>query len=229
MIRDVYHALVPKAIQRKAYNWHRNKMKAEWEKKYSNAVYPKITQKHIQHTIILENRYELLNRLMKHGVVAEIGVDRGDFSKEILKFAKPSSLHLVDSWASERYGATKMKAVKERFASEIVEGLVKVHQSKSVQAAAIFKEQYFDWVYIDTDHSYETTKAELESYASKVKSDGIIAGHDFIIGNWAGMVRYGVIEAVYEFCTKYDWEIIYITADIEEYPSFAIRRIQHIQ
>lgn len=39
------------------------------------------------------------------------------------------------------------------------------------------------------------------------------------------MVRYGVIEAVYEFCAKYDWELLYITAENEGNPSFAIRRI----
>jgi len=62
-------------------------------------------------------------------------------------------------------------------------------------------------------------------YRTKVKENGIIAGHDYIVGNWNGLIRYGVIEAVHEFCLKYDWEILFITAELSNNPSFAIRRI----
>ena len=55
--------------------------------------------------------------------------------------------------------------------------------------------------------------------------DGIIAGHDYILGNWDGLVRYGVIESVYEFCVRYNWEIIFLTTELNNSPSFAIRRI----
>ena len=37
-----------------------------------------------------------------------------------------------------------------------------------------FKDDYFDWIYIDTDHSYPTTIGELEAYAPKIKENGII-------------------------------------------------------
>ncbi|MEX0773138.1 MAG: class I SAM-dependent methyltransferase, partial [Balneolales bacterium] len=83
---------------------------------------------------------------------------------------------------------------------------------------------YFDWIYIDTDHSYETTRDELRLYASKVKQGGIIAGHDYVKGNWITTYRYGVIEAVHEFCVNNDWELIYLTAEPIENQSFAIRR-----
>jgi hypothetical protein len=72
---------------------------------------------------------------------------------------------------------------------------------------------------------YKTTTDELQSYHLKIKPNGIIAGHDFILGNWDGIVRYGVIEAVYEFCVKYNWEIIYLTTELYTNPSFAIRKI----
>jgi hypothetical protein len=69
------------------------------------------------------------------------------------------------------------------------------------------------------------TIAELNLYSKKIKQGGIIAGHDYIIGNWTDMIRYGVIEAVYEFCVNNEWEIIYITMELNENPSFAIRKI----
>ena len=58
-----------------------------------------------------------------------------------------------------------------------------------------------------------------------MKPNGIIAGHDYILENWNGMVRYGVKEAVYEFCVKYNWEIIYITMENKEHPRFDIKAL----
>jgi len=58
-----------------------------------------------------------------------------------------------------------------------------------------------------------------------IKSGGIIAGHDYTIGNWVDGYRYGVIEAVNEFCVNDDWEMIFLTAETDQYRSFAIRKI----
>ena len=102
---------------------------------------------------------------------------------------------------------------------------VTVHRNNCVEAAKKFKDGYFDWIYIDTDHSYKTTIKELEAYRNKIKHNGFIAGHDYLLGNWNGWVRYGVKEAVYEFCTKYNWEIVFLTSEINNSPSFAIKDI----
>ena len=83
-------------------------------------------------------------------------------------------------------------------------------------------------MYVDTSHSYKTTFEELERYSKKVKKGGYIAGHDYVIGNWDGLVRYGVIEAVYEFCVKHNWEIAFLTSELNDSPSFAIRRISEV-
>ncbi|QLL84250.1 class I SAM-dependent methyltransferase [Aeromonas caviae] len=82
----------------------------------------------------------------------------------------------------------------------------------------------FDWIYIDTTHSYELTRDELHGYANKIKPDGIIAGHDYMQGNWHAQCRYGVIEAVHEFCVTKNYRIRYLTMDISESLSFAIEK-----
>jgi hypothetical protein len=36
-----------------------------------------------------------------------------------------------------------------------------------------------DFVYIDSDHMYPTTKMEIKSYYPKLKKGGILGGHDY--------------------------------------------------
>lgn len=69
----------------------------------------------------------------------------------------------------------------------------------------MFEDSFFDWVYIDTDHSYCTTWNELLLCNKKVKPDGLIVGHGFCTGNVVTPVPYGVIEAVNKFCVEYNW------------------------
>lgn len=184
-----------------------------------------ISQKTINNAKLLLHREDLLKLMPKNSVVAELGVDQGGFSEKILNICQPEKLHLVDVWGSERYGLAKRKEVETKFSSQIESGKVEINLGFSTDVGQTFTDHYFDWIYIDTDHSYQTTIKELEIWRSKVKENGIIAGHDYVIGNWDGVVRYGVIEAVYEFCSKYDWEILYITMEHDNNPSFAIRKI----
>jgi len=90
---------------------------------------------------------------------------------------------------------------------------------------ASLPDQHLDWVYLDTDHSLETTRKELELLLPKMKAGGIIAGHDYIQGNWVGGIRYGVVEAVREICVNENWELIYVTHELSTNPSFAIKKL----
>ena len=195
--------------------------------KFVDAQIPKVEleEKHISNAKLILTREKLLELLPKGGTVAELGVDNGDFSQKILSINQPEKLYLVDFWGSKRYNKDKQNAVYKRFELELSSNKVEIALGLSTDVVTHFSEHQFDWIYIDTDHSYTTTRDELESYRTKIKPGGFIAGHDFRIGNWNGQSRYGVIEAVYEFCAKYDWEIVYITCENEEFPSFAIKHI----
>ena len=184
-----------------------------------------ITEKHFKNLVAIASRNVLLETLPKEGIIAEIGVFKGDFSASILKRSTPKKLFLIDRWNTEQFPSTLKDEVRKRFEKEIVNEGVIIVQDSSILAADRFSDNYFDWIYLDTDHSYEVTLSELVAYKDKIKPGGFITGHDFILGNWKDMVRYGVKEAVYEFCVKYDWELIYMTMENKEYPSFGIRQI----
>lgn len=155
----------------------------------------------------------LFKYLPPNSVGAEIGVDRGDFSERILSQVKPKTLHLIDPWmyfdaeayAKSCYGGERggnqaemderYHRVKQRFEAQIVSQQVIVHRALSHEVSPNFEDAYFDWVYIDGDHHYESVKRDLETYYSKVKQDGWLLGDDYGKQGW----KSGVTQAVDEF------------------------------
>ena len=134
----------------------------------------------------------VLRRMPKRAVCAELGVWKGDFSQEILRVTRPRRLHLIDPWHCEEgeeykdepYGAAKgsqasldgmHKDVHTRFRSEIARGIVTIHRETSAEAADRFPIEYFGWIYIDGNHSYDFIKADLQIYMPNVVPGGYIA------------------------------------------------------
>jgi hypothetical protein len=180
---------------------------------------------HIQSCQMLTNRIELLKMLPPNGTAAELGVATGSFSLDILKYALPKKLYLIDGWDSERYNLGLLNNIQQMLEENIQLGQICLKRKLSHEAVIEFPDHYFDWIYIDTTHSYEQTKLELELYATKIKSGGVIAGHDYCMGNWENSYKYGVIEAVHEFCVNHNYRLKYLTMDISETQSFAIEKI----
>ena len=184
-----------------------------------------LEQKHIDNLVVLTDRAALLTHMPVGGVCAELGVNRGDFSKLIYSSTHPAEMHLVDSWSSGRYHDGLRGEVELKFKEEMQQKKVMIHHGLSIEVIPRFPENFFDWVYIDTAHDYQTTKEELSLLKSKIKKDGYIAGHDYSMGNWADGQRYGVMEAVHEFCMEENWRLRYLTINLPESPSFAITAI----
>jgi predicted O-methyltransferase YrrM len=184
-----------------------------------------LAPEHVANLRVMIDRRALLESLPKQAIVAEIGVARGDFSELILDVAKPKQLHLIDWWTRPREYRGLRAVVEERFASQIADGQVIIHQGLSTNELKSFEDHFFDWVYVDTGHDYATTKAELEICHQKVKAGGIIAGHDYVTGSWDLDIRYGVIEAVNGFCVHHNWEMVYLTHERSRNLSFALREM----
>jgi hypothetical protein len=65
----------------------------------------------------------------------------------------------------------------------------------------------------------------LREIAPKSNPVGSLSGHDYVMGNWLKVLRYGVIEAVREFCVERDWDLVVLTSESIENQSFSLRRI----
>lgn len=203
-----------------------NRITRPWKEKLNRDVITAgFEDIHLRNLVSLKDRISMLQHLPVGGTVAEIGVNEGDFSQMILSICAPEKLILMDIWGTRRYHGGLFEKVKDRFASFIDRSVVEIIRDYSFNAIASCPDHYFDWVYLDTDHSFPTTRKELELLQPKMKPGGIIAGHDYIIGNWNAGVRYGVMEAVREFCIQHHWEMVYLTHELGTTPSFAIRKI----
>jgi hypothetical protein len=161
-----------------------------------------------------ERRSFLLDMVIKGARCAEVGVWKGDFSEAILSRVSPDELHLVDPWkfrdifpkrwyggsiaASQSDMDQIAKSVERRFAGN---SAVHIHRLPSLDAVAQFPDRYFDWVYIDGDHSYEAVARDLEAWGRKVKTGGLISGDDYLWRDESG--RQSVKRAVDEFLAKH--------------------------
>jgi len=131
-----------------------------------------------------DSRNFLLKSLPKNSICAEIGIFKGDFTKQILKTVKPNLLHLIDIDTSKL--SSELKSNNQ----------LKIHEGDSKNILNEFDNNYFDWVYIDGDHSYAAVKLDLELCLRKVKKNGFITGDDY------ENHYFGVIKAVTEFLDK---------------------------
>lgn len=158
---------------------------------------------HLRHCRLLPDRYVMLNHLPSEAVCAEIGIWECEYSQYIWNVTRPRHLHLID------VDATATATAEGLFADEIADQRVSVHLGNSPDVLASLPANHFDWVYVDGDHSYEGAKRDLEASHRVIKSGGLIAVNDYIYFESSGFSKYGVVEAVNEFCIDFNYEWVY--------------------
>lgn len=140
------------------------------------------------------SRVQMLDRLPKHGIVAELGTYRGDFARLILAKTAPRELHLIDIDYSQ-------------FEPRLLDNAYVVrHQGLTSEVISTFPDAHFDWIYIDADHSYEGALRDAELSAAKLKSGGLMIFNDFAHIDLE-LGRYGVHRAVTDFVIEKGWRL----------------------
>jgi hypothetical protein len=143
-------------------------------------------------------------------ILCEVGVRDGENLCNILK-AEPTEMVAVDIWKED----TNFRSRNPLYFSQadldrqlnVVIGLQKTHPSirivrdLSVEAAKQFPDNYFDYVYIDADHSYEAVRDDIKAWYPKVRQFGVLGGHDYIRNQ--EKIFEGVNKAVNEFISAY--------------------------
>lgn len=81
------------------------------------------------------------------------------------------------SWDPDRGGATPDQTTAI-IANSPAAGFVNLVQNEQVAQAATYADGSLDFVFIDSDHTYEGTRAAILAFLPKMKSGGVLAGHD---------------------------------------------------
>lgn len=149
-------------------------------------------------------RFEVLPDLFKEldfKSGAEIGVSKGNFSRWISDRA-PVKIYAVDAWDMYK-GYVDVKTQKdldldfEDAKARLEPCNVEIIKDYSMNAVKKFEDESLDFVFIDSNHAYESVKEDIMGWSKKVKKGGIISGHDYL-PEFGGVV-FGTIKAVDEW------------------------------
>lgn len=123
---------------------------------------------------------------------AEIGVERGYYSKVLCEANPELHLSCIDPWLASAYDPafgthavdTEQEKYDERY-EECVELLrpykTTIIRQPSLGALHMFPDNSLDFVYIDANHDFPNFINDLHQWKKKVRVGGIVSGHDYAI------------------------------------------------
>ena len=150
---------------------------------------------------------EWLNANGLVGTGVEVGVFRGDYSRHLLKTW--AGVHLVGVDPYIRYpesvykdgcNVEDMEEMRDAVIAEFgAEKRYRLVLKPSLEAVEQFANESLDFVYLDSNHSYESGSADLAAWWPKVRVEGIMGGHD-LYGRHDRYQEADIFRAVWEFC-----------------------------
>lgn len=174
---------------------------------------PEISQEALTGARLMANRTQLVHEMGTGGVVAEVGTQQGIFADFILQTSKPDELHLFD---------IDFGPYHEMHRED--DDRVVLHEGDSSVVLSTFPVDYFDWIYIDGDHSYDGVKADAEIALTRVKPGGTLVFNDFTIWSPAEMIDYGIPYVVSELIRDFDLQVTHLALHPLGYHDIAVRR-----
>lgn len=144
--------------------------------------------------------YKLLSNVAE-AVCCEIGVAEGYFSADMLSWGI-RHLYMVDMWECSptmRGDASSPQEWHDRNYTSAMDRVARyaekftVLRGPSSRMAQHVPDGSLDLIHIDGDHSFQGVLADLVEWYPKIKSGGIVSGHDYLAR------QYGVKEAVTHF------------------------------
>jgi hypothetical protein len=154
------------------------------------------------------SRLSLLDNINEGDVCAEVGVLKGDYAN-LISLQPISKLYLIDPWISivdipHRWHAVPQDVMDE-YKSEVYERFagqdsINILEKYSADAVLDFETDYFNWIYLDANHTYSFVIEDLRSWWGKLKSGGYICGNAYIDNPIArNVLDFGAIPAVDDF------------------------------
>lgn len=160
------------------------------------------------------------------GHAVEIGTHRGEFAKQLLSSWKGERLHCVDPYVNDYSETFDPAGTGDRAADRdrCVKAL-KLYRDRvrhifrySWEAEVLFESDTLDFAYVDGNHDTEAVANDLEIWWPKLRSGGVLAGHDIVCvgeenGGWGRTVQ----PAVFAFAEKYGGDV-YLIPELQTRP-----------
>lgn len=137
----------------------------------------------------------LIDSMPEFGTFVEVGAWLG---RSTAYLCANAGLHhricVVDTWlgsANELQTTHQLATQIDLFAAftDNLKGyLYEAYRMTSASAANCFADGTLDVVFLDADHTYEATKADIQRWLPKVKAGGYLAGHDYC-QQWEGVIQ----------------------------------------
>ena len=127
--------------------------------------------------------YAKLVRGLSKAKIAEVGVFLGRSMSWIFEPCRENGnvIWAVDNWLGA--GSVRGPKLQEGFLDTRdkwdARDFVSIASGDSSEVAGTFDDDYFDLVMIDGAHDYEGVKRDLKAWMPKVKSGGVLCGHDY--------------------------------------------------
>jgi hypothetical protein len=198
-----------------------------------------LREEDVRNCRLLANRVELLDRMPKGGVIAEVGVGFGDLSARMLATLAPREFHAIDLFGWDEVpivwgvstrdvfdGRSHEEFYRARFAEQIRQGTVHVRQGRSWETLSRYADASFDLIYVDAGHDYESVKRDAEVCTRKVKPDGFLIFNDYIMYDHAALEPYGVVHVVNDLCVSGGYEMLYFALHEQLFCDVALRKVR---
>jgi hypothetical protein len=199
---------------------------------------PKLDAKHLRNARLLSCREDILAQLPQGGVVTEIGVAFGRYTRKILDTLKPSRFVAVDcfgldhkTWFGRQVYAQFLGGMRhedfyrQQFSKEIERGIVVIRKGFSHEVMESFPDAYFDMIYVDAAHDYESVARDLQVSGRKIKPTGHIVLNDYTLVDPLLLQPYGIVQATHEFCVREGWEIVFFAQHPYMFCDVALKKL----
>lgn len=118
---------------------------------------------------------------------------------KVTNIVSQNDLHYTQEELDNQYAEVLNK-------SKLFGNKIKIIRKFSNEASLDFSDEYFDFIYIDADHTYEAVKKDLNCWWPKLKKGGLMGLHDYenIIH---GGLEFGVFKCVNEFLVEKNMQL----------------------
>jgi predicted O-methyltransferase YrrM len=131
---------------------------------------------------------EMVNRFPSGSHFVEIGSWKGKSSAymavEIANSKKSIQFDCIDPWPSYKSSGEYFETYKNLYETflnnvEPVKDYINPIRATSMESVENYQDNSLDFVFIDGNHEYEYVFNDIKHWISKIKSGGVLSGHDY--------------------------------------------------